>query len=164
MQLLQIDPVRQFMALLLTSDMFDHFELTEASITTFITTTLDGSLHAEYFDTDDAQNNAHTGYVLWRDCKSVVHALIKGHRSPLRMHIVLRLAEPNVQKLLTQSGLDLTTQQIAGLYLNIRFDQNKLTCTTGTALNFFTLDKSLEHVWDEMIEKLFRARQIPFEK
>ncbi len=35
---------------------------------------------------------------------------------------------------------------------------------TGTSIKTFTLDKTLEHVWDELIQKFFRQQKIPYEQ
>ena len=65
-------------------------------------------------------------------------------------------------KLAEASGSGIRPDQVKGLYLNITYDRQKLTCTTGTSLSVFTMDKSLEHTWDERIVQFFRHNQIPF--
>ena len=51
-----------------------------------------------------------------------------------------------------------------GLYLNIHFENGRLSCVTGTSFKTFTLDKTLEHVWDEYAERFFIHKGIDFEK
>ena len=46
--------------------------------------------------------------------------------------------------------------------LNIRFENGKLSCTTGTSLKLFTLDKSLDQAWDRMVQKFFLQQNISF--
>ena len=70
----------------------------------------------------------------------------------------------NVEKLLAQSGLSLTREDIFGLYLNCQFDGEHLLCTTGTSLKIFTLDKSLDHLWDDMVRRFFKQQEIVFEE
>ena len=50
------------------------------------------------------------------------------------------------------------------VYLNIHFDGTRLSCITGTSFKTFTMDKTLEHAWDEMVEKFMRQKHIEFEK
>ena len=49
---LKISDVKDFMNKLLIGEVFDHFSLVEASVTTFNTFTIDGKLHHDFFDTD----------------------------------------------------------------------------------------------------------------
>lgn len=50
--------------------------------------------------------------------------------------------------------------QIQGLYLNIRYEDGALYCVTGTSLNFFTMDKTLENEWDKSVAKFMRSHEI----
>jgi predicted fused transcriptional regulator/phosphomethylpyrimidine kinase len=52
---------------------------------------------------------------------------------------------------------------VQGLYLNIRYNGETLTCITGTSFKTFTMDKTLEHAWDEMTENFFKKKGIDFE-
>ena len=51
---------------------------------------------------------------------------------------------------------------MAGLYLNIRYENGVLSCITGTSLKIFTLDKRLEYEWDETVRRYFKKKQVPF--
>ena len=61
-----------------------------------------------------------------------------------------------------KENLGFTADQVAGLYLNIRYENGALSCVTGTSLKIFTLDKRLEYEWDEMIRRYFKKKQVPF--
>lgn len=163
MQSLQIPDVKNFMAKLLASDHFDAFLLSEATITTFTTFHIDGSFHKEYFgDLEKEQEYPSTISPCWKMIRPFFFDLVKGKNTPLSFKIIFRLADYNVEKLLTQSGLDLHAQDVSGLFLNIHYNGKEVTCTTGTSLCIFTLDKSLDHAWDSMVQKFLRQKQIPF--
>ena len=81
-----------------------------------------------------------------------------------RSRFVLSLTPENIARLIAQNKSSLRPEEVHGLYLNLHFDGTQLTCVTGTSLKTFTLDKSLEHVWDEMAEKFLHQKGIPFEK
>ena len=49
---LPIKHVKDFMNKLLLQDTFDRFLVSEASITTFTTFSIDGQLHADFYDTE----------------------------------------------------------------------------------------------------------------
>ena len=90
-------------------------------------------------------------------------SLIKGKRTPLNFQFVFGLSNYNIEKLLKQQSLDFQPSDVAGLYLNIKFDGHALQCTTGTAMNLFTMDKSLEHAWDQMVQKFFSQKGISYD-
>ena len=47
--------------------------------------------------------------------------------------------------------------------MNLKYDGHTLLCTTGTSLAVFTMDKKLDHAWDDMVQRYFRRQGIPFE-
>lgn len=164
MRSFQIQDNLGFMKKLLTGNDFDAFLLSEASITTFATFQIDGAFHAEFLPATEAEalTDEKSGYTLWKRVRPFFLELTRGKNTPLRFRIVFRLAPHNVEKLIAQSGLSVRSEQINGLFLNIHFDGKALTCVSGTSMNVFTLDKTLEHAWDEMLEKFFQQKRIPF--
>ena len=153
---LRILDLKDFTGKLFIGEMFQHFSFVEASFTTFVTYTLDGQLHKEFFDSEQKPMRT---YCLWEDVQAQCFSIIKGKRTPLNFKIVFQLSSSNVEKLLSQSGIALKPEDIYGLYLNCQFDGKQLLCTTGTSLKIFTLDR----VWDEMVRKFFRKNQVAFE-
>ncbi|MCD8022073.1 MAG: DUF5721 family protein [Lachnospiraceae bacterium] len=164
MRSFQIQDTLGFMKKLLTDDTFDAFLLSEASITTFATFQIDGRFHPDYLNTSEAEQltSEKAGYTLWKRVRPFFFDLTKGKHTPLRFGIVFRQAPHNVEKMLSQGGRTSTPEQEDGLFLNIHFDGKALMCVSGTSLKTFTLDKSLEHAWDDLLEKFFRQKQIPF--
>ena len=81
MIILQITQLKNFMNTLLRLETFDRFPVSEASITTFTTFSIDGSLHTDFFDPDDAQLLKEKGRtrLLWKDVKSFCYSVIKGN-------------------------------------------------------------------------------------
>ena len=142
---LQVQDVKDFMSRLLIGTDFDAFWLCEANVTTFVTYHIDGSLHKEFFDSEQAEMLARTErtFSTWKEIKPFCFSIMKGKHTPLHFKIVFQLSRQNVEKLLVQ------------------YDGSHVTCTTGTSLRTFTMDKSLDRVWDEMVTKFFRQQQIP---
>lgn len=157
---LRILDLKDFTSKLFIGETFQHFSFVEASFTTFVTYTLDGQLHKEFFDTEECPEQT---YCLWEDVQTQCFSMIRGKRTPLNFKIVFQLSRSNVEKLLAQSGISLKADDIYGLYLNCQFDGKQLLCTTGSSLKVFTLDKQLDRVWDEMIKRFFKKSQIAFE-
>lgn len=69
----------------------------------------------------------------------------------MKFRFVLKLAEEELREITDGLELGFTRQDIGGLYLNIVFENGKLNCITGTSLNIFTMDKTLERVWDKRV-------------
>ena len=76
--------------------------------------------------------------------------------------LVLQLGKKQVERFLADRQLSVRAEQVGGMYLNIRYENGELYCVTGTAVNFFTLDKSLNDEWDEAVKGFFREKGIPF--
>lgn len=163
---LKISNLKDFMEKLLKGNTFDHFWLVEASITTFNTFTIDGNLHLDFFDSPlgKALDAAGRTNSYWAEVKPFCFSIMKGKRTPLHFKIVFQLSFEQMDKVLTQSDTGLTTDQVAGLYLNLQYNGSEMTCTTGTSLRLFTLDKSLDILWDNMILRFFTQKEIAFEK
>ena len=160
MILLSISEVKEFMSKLLLSDTFDSFLFIEGEIVTFNTFSINGYLQKDFFDKDMIPER---NYSLWKELREYCFSLIRGKRTPLRFKFVFGLSEPNIEKLLRQQGLSFTPQDVQGLSLNISYDGHSLRCVTGTSMNLFTLDKSLEEAWDKMVQKFFVQKEISFE-
>ena len=79
--------------------------------------------------------------------------IIRGKRTPLGFKIVLALPEDQIPYFLTAHGLTgYRPEEIRGLYLNFHYDGHHLQCITGTSLNTFTMDKSIEREWDQEVK------------
>ena len=160
MTLLSLTDVKECMSKLLLSEIFDPFLFVEGEITTFATFSMDGYLKKDFFETEELPPRE---YALWKDVREYCFSLIKGKRTPLNFKFVLGLSEPNIEKLLTGQGLDYKPQDVRGLYINLKYDGQRLQCVTGTAMNLFTMDKSLEQAWDQMVQKFFTQKEITFD-
>lgn len=151
---------------LLLHSAFDSFLFIEGEITTFNTFHIDGRLKKEFFRQDEESAAAVQAreYSLWKDLREYCFSLIKGRRTPLGFKLVFSLSGPNIERLLAQEALSFAPGDVQGLYLNFKYNGTELTCTTGTSMHTFTMDKSLEQAWDKMVQKFFAKHEIPFEQ
>lgn len=158
---LRILELKDFTSKLFLGDVFHRFYFIEGSFTTFLTQTLDGALQKDFYDNDSRPER---NFCYWEEIKPYCYSIIRGKRSPLRFRIVFQLSDENTAKMLHQSGLSLKPDDIHGLYLNCQFQDGKLLCTTGTSLKIFSLDKSLDRLWDDLVKKFFKQQGILFEE
>lgn len=161
---LKITDIKSFMSKLLNENdtTFDTFLVAEATIVTYNTFHIDGHINHDFFDDDSSPLVMST----WKVLKPICFGLIKGKRTPLNFKVTFHLSPENTAKFLTQTadaiGSEFSSENVTGLILNIKYDGNALTCITATSLNFFTMDKSLEHAWDDMIHKFFTQHEIAY--
>lgn len=161
---LELLDVKESMGKLLLSETFDPFLFVEGTITTFNTFTIDGYLKKEFLDSEESAKLLEIrDFSLWKDMKGFCFSIIKGKKTPLNFKFIFRLSKENTSKLLQQEGLSYSISDIQGLYLNLKFDGQRLECITGTSMSLFTMDKSLEHAWDKMVQKFFQHHKIAFE-
>lgn len=162
---LQFVDIKDFMNKLLCTDLFDHFLLPEASISTYVTHTIDGHLNPDFFSPEDTQYDLlqQTAICPFSLLRPVCFQLIKGTRTPLGFKFVFQLSPENQKRTIEKSGCCFRTEDITGMFLNLRFQEQKLICTTGISYRIFSMDKSLEQEWDRLIQIFFKNHKIPFE-
>ena len=133
---LKITDIRDFTNKLFIGEVFDKFCLSEASITTFNTFTIDGRLQRDFFDTDSLNKLTEHGrtHSLWKEIRPFCWSVIRGKRTPLSFKIVLHLSRNGIEAAMRNTDLGISSEQIDGFYLNLQFKNNALLCTTGTSL------------------------------
>ena len=173
----RIPETRKFMSDLLSRDVFDTFLLGEAQITTYTTFRIDGTWHPDYFEeagrNASGQDGAGGGEMsapgrpqepVWRRIRPIVFDIVRGQHSPVSFRIVLKLSDRAIFGVLKSSGSSFTPDQVDGLFMNITYQNKEVTCTSGTSIKTFTLDKSLDHAWDEMMLKFFSGIGVEVER
>lgn len=148
-----IDNVKYFIQALLGSDVFDSYYLSEANIVTFNTFHIDGHLKKEFYkDTNELCEIPDRDYSLWKENRSFCFNIIKGKRVPLQFKFVLQLPQTELERLVSEDNITIPIHDIGGCFLNISYNSGVLSCTSGTSLKTFSIDKSLEQSWDKFVE------------
>ena len=155
-----IPDIKDFTSQLFLKDSFDSFCFIEGDIVTFNTFHIDGFVQKGFFDTDTVLPE----YSYWKNVREYCFNIIKGKRTPLSFRFIFSLSRKNIERLVSQNVPPIHPEDVNGLYLNVHFDGSRITCVTGTSFKTFTLDKTLEHLWDEMITNFLHQKGIPFEQ
>lgn len=165
MTVLSILDVREFMNILLRTEVFDSFLLSEGSITTCMTYHLDGHVNADFFSPEEEAYAlaAPEPYIPFSLVRPACFDLIKGTHTPSSFRFVFQLSCENQKRTVLSMDSSFTPEDISGMYLNLKFQEQKLTCTTGIAYRIFSMDKSFEHLWDDMVKRFFQKHQIAYE-
>ena len=173
MTALELKVTKNIMNSLLVSDQFDSFLVEEAMITTFNTFHIDGHLVKDFYTGEELEE-------LEREKKSVLFLhrklsglallrpicfqLIKGKKTPVSFKVVLHAAPELIEKIAATPECQVAANLIRSLALNIRYDNGKVTCITGTAFTTFIMDKSVDNLWDAYIRRLLSGFGLDFEE
>lgn len=157
---------KEFTKALFIGNVFDRFLLSEASITTFCNFSIDGALHRNFYSTEEqgSMRLEERAFSLWKECKPFCFSVIKGTHTPLHFRFVFQLSRRDMEQFLISCGIPMSVDDVFGLFLNITFDGTSLTCTTGTSMRMFTLDKTLDNSWDNWIMSFFKQHGLAAEK
>lgn len=150
---------------LLLSSVFDSFLFIEGEVTTFNTFQIDGRLKKEFYRQDEEAfaSIGERTYSYWKELREFVFSLIRGKRTPLGFKLVFSLSKSNIERFIDKEELPYSASDIQGLYLNFKYNGTELSCTTGTSMNTFTMDKSADQAWDKMVQKFFAKHEIKFD-
>ena len=157
---LKVEDVKTFTSKLFLKEDFDSFLVKEVNIVTYNNFSIDGHIRQGYYTDEELEANQIESFSSWKVLRPVCFSLIKGKKLPGSFHIVLLLPPSDTEKFAFASGSGISSEQIQGLYLNIRYEDGALYCITGTSLNFFTLDKTLENEWDNAVKDFMRSHEI----
>lgn len=160
---LKVLDLKAFMSNLLVQDMFDSFLLSELEVITSNKFSISGKLYKEFYSSDEIELLEGRQHSFWKEIKPIAFNIIKGNKIPLTMKIVLMLPRVSVESIVEKSNLSIKSSDINGLFLNFRFKNEELICTTGISLNVFSLDKSLDSLWGEMACDFLNSKGIATE-
>jgi hypothetical protein len=164
---LEIKTTKKFMNSLLVSQQFEHFLVEEAVITTFNTFNIDGHIVKEFFTNEELEelnNHQDVNFSSWKDIRPICFDLIKGKKTPVSFKVVLIASNELIEKIAANPECGVAANLIRSLVINIRYDNSKVTCITGTSFTTFVMDKSVEKLWDVYVKHLFSDLEIDFEE
>lgn len=170
MKCYQIEDVRHFMAELLSGEKYDSFYLYEANINMALNYNISGKINSGFYSSDEISELNIKEYITWGEIKPVIYDLIKGKRLPIGFRIILMFNRENITRLVEMNNLRIRPEDISSLVMNINYGKYAgvlyekqeeegntpgMLITTGTSLNIFTLDKTIENLWNETVEKYY---------
>lgn len=163
---LELTDIKNFMNKLLRSEVFDHFLLQEAIITTGATISINGQITKGFYTQDELDE------LQLNDCRFLPFSmlrthcfdLIKGKKTPSAFRFVFLLSPKNMEKTISAVGSSYTPSDVSGMYINLKYQNQLLSLTTGIAYNIFSTDKTLDTEWDKMVMKFLKQHEISFEE
>ncbi len=141
--------VKSFMNRLLKESLFDGFEVRGVEVFGITRFSLSGALDNSFVEANESGNDR--AFCLWSELRPYVFQIIKGGKRPKAIRLIFSLDSVKAQSL---------HENAAALFLNIAYEGNSITCTTATSQKNFSLDKSMDMLWDENVINFFRENQI----
>ena len=161
---LKIEEQKTFTFGLFIGELFDRFLVREANITTFNSFTIDGRVRHGYYSDEDLEEKQIEEFSAWKAVKPFCFSLIKGKRLPESFRIVFMLSPDGKETFVEKRIPGMSPDSVGGLYLNVNYENNEMTVVTGTSMNIFTLDKTLEREWDESVKQFLKKQGIAYEE
>ena len=163
---LELTDVRDFMNKLLKSEVFDHFLMQEAVITSAVTYTINGQITRGFYSEEELDELSLSGcrFLPFSMLRSNCFDLIKGKKTPSAFRFVFLLSPTNTEKTIHAVGSSYKGSDVTGMYINLKYQNQLLSLTTGIAYNIFSTDKTLENEWDKMVIRFLKQHDIAFEE
>lgn len=164
----KIKDIKDFMNKLLLKTDFDMLAVSEVTIMTYNSFVIDGHLQKSYYNEEEWQNLDNERFSLWETIRPFCLQVIKGKKTPESFKIVLLLSEKDKCKLLDDYNelydAGYRSDNVHGLYMNLKYENGELHITTGTSVTFFTVDKSLENIWAKYVKDFLAEKSLDFEE
>lgn len=138
--------IKDFMVKLLKTETFDKLEVRSIYLETIVKYEISGNINKEYLQEDENRF-----FVKWQELKPYIVSLIQGNKKPKLLKIVFSLSDQEVEKL-DENG--------QAMFLNLVYENDEITGTTGTSQKNFSLDKKLDSVWEDTVLKFFKKNEI----
>ena len=162
MTVFQIEEIGSLLTQMLKGTMFDHFLLQEASISQAFRTDIDGTLSTHFYSEEELRERGLSGlrFLPFSHVRPFCLNLLRGNRKPESFRLVFLLSPQNQSGTIAHTGSSFHTEDVTGMFLNLCYKNDILTCTTGISYRIFSPDKSLEREWDRLAVLFFRRHGI----
>ncbi|MCR5791566.1 MAG: DUF5721 family protein [Lachnospiraceae bacterium] len=164
MILLRIKDVKSFMGNVLARSVFDDWLISEFDVVTSHQFYVSGRINKKWYSAEELEALSGREYMYWSEVRGTAFDWIKGKKTPTSMHIVLLADENRMSRVYEATDTNLARETLSGLFLNIKFEKEELTITTGTSLTVFSMDKSIEQSWDRQLIAFLSQMEIEFEQ
>ncbi|MBQ9279163.1 MAG: hypothetical protein IJ224_11090 [Lachnospiraceae bacterium] len=147
--------IKEFLNGLFTEERYDSFYLFSVKLDSAVSYDIDGKINKEFFSEEEFNELTEKEYICWRDIKKTILGFMKDGKLPIKMKLILMFNKDNVNRLIEMNNIPIHPDNVRALFMNVIYSDNRLSITTGTSLNVFTMDKTLEELWDKTVEKYY---------
>jgi hypothetical protein len=140
--------------------------LQEAVIVSAATYVIDGHITKDFYSAQELEELGLSDYSVlpFSFLRGSCFDLIKGKKTPASFRFVFELSPENLRRTLDSVRSSYTVSDLSGVFINLKFQNQMLTLTTGISYRIFSADKSLDAEWDTLVIKFLTRHQIAFEE
>ena len=139
--------IKSVMNQLLKGSAFNGFLVRGVEISVFTKIEVSGILDKNFYP-EEERDTLNRNYAYWTEIKPFALSLIKGGRTPSTLKIIFSLSDDEVKTL---------HDNASAMFLNLSYEESKLRLTTAISQRSFSLDKSVDAVWDAYIKKFING-------
>lgn len=154
------DDTRSFMNCLIKSEAFDNFLIYTFSIDTLYNLSIDGAINKDYLSSDEQEIYEGQSYIDYTQVKPILTNILKQSHTPTAMKITFTLNRKSTEQVQRRLIGETDVLPVQGFLINLVFDGEKVRITTGTNYAQFTLDKSIEQSFDQMMRQFFKKNDL----
>ncbi len=164
MKSFELTEIKKFMHLLLRTEIFDKFLLSQAVIHTAASFEIDGHINKSFYSEEDLEQQqlSGLGYLPYGRLRPVCFELIKGRRVPTYFKFVLMLSPENLRNTVLAAGSPVSPSDVSAVFMNLVYQNERLMLTTGVSYRTFVPDKSFEKEWDTFARRFLEKNEIIF--
>lgn len=144
MKMYRIEDVKEFMSLLFLQEIFDKFCVGSMELKTLVPISIKGNLMSDWLSEENQERYGGYEYVPWHLLRPVIFSLIRGKQTPLLLRI---------------NFVHYMDNGDCGGF-RIQYENNELNCISSYTPANFSLDKSMEQLWDEKCSDFLLRNQI----
>lgn len=156
---LKIQEIKPFMALLFRSEAFDKYYTREVLIKTFTDFSISGKRYHDFYSDDEDKKYEETNFVIWEELREIAFQMIKGKRTPSVIRLIFQLPKEKMEELSSTAPHDI---EVDAMFLNIRFENNELFVVSGISKKGFSMDKTMDHMWDDEVKRWLKQQGIVY--
>lgn len=164
MKTYELTEKKEFMRLLLCSETFDHFLVSEASIHTVVRYEVDGRINKDFYSKEELAEKQLDGlaFLPYGRLRPFFYDLIRGRHTPSYFKFVLMLSPDNQRNTVLASGTSIQPSDVGALYINIQYRDGRLILTSGVSYLTFIPDKSFDKEWDRYAANFLKKNHVTF--
>lgn len=151
----EIKDIKTFLNGLFKDERYESFYLFSIKLEAAVSYEIDGKINKAFFSEDELSQLNNMEYICWKDVKKTVLDYLNKGKLPVKMKLILMFNKDNVNRLIEMNNIPIHPNNVRALFMNVIYSDNRLSITTGTSLNVFTMDKTLEELWDKTVEKYY---------
>ena len=154
MKSFEIEDIADFVKKLFSESFFSKLHVYHMEVRGACSIDIDGRANKEFFD-EEVED-----YVSWESVKMLFYQAIRGDRLPIRFSISFVESREGIRNFIEKSGVNTDPEIVSSLNINVMYDQKKLYITSGNSYKIFTMDKSLDGLWDAFVQNSFKKLEI----